>query len=166
MADLSFHPFHRGATRTGILAMPDGPFLFGRIRRRSFAERLEGHMLAGMCDEPVSPGFLRRRISILLLVVAVGGDGLRAGDGPAIFNAQCASCHGPDGRAQTPAGRRSGAHDLAESRIPDAEIARRIAEGVKNASGRLKMPAFKDQLSDDEIRDLVLAVKAFREVHP
>ena len=117
-----------------------------------------------MQNQQAGLAVVKRWLGALTLFLAATG--VRAGDGAAIFSAQCASCHGSDGRAQTPAGRRSGAHDLAESRIPDAEIARRIADGVKDAGGKTKMPGFREQLSDDEIRDLVLAVKAFREAHP
>jgi len=110
------------------------------------------------------PGRGRLVLAAALLAAAAGS--LRAGDGPAIYQAQCAACHGPDGRGLTREGKRLGAHDLAESRIPDAEIARRITEGTKDATGRVRMPAFRDQLDDAEIRDLVLAVKAFREARP
>jgi mono/diheme cytochrome c family protein len=89
---------------------------------------------------------------------------LPADDGAALFDQQCAACHGPDGKGRTPAGRKIGAKDLTQSRLPDEEIARQISEGSKDKAGRAKMPPFKEQLAPNEIQALVAFVKTFREV--
>lgn len=81
---------------------------------------------------------------------------------PTLFMKHCASCHGPDGRARTPAARLLGVKDLSESRIADLEIERQIREGRKDARGAQKMPPFKDRLNDAQVRELVAVVKGFR----
>jgi mono/diheme cytochrome c family protein len=85
-----------------------------------------------------------------------------ATDAAKVYAQHCASCHGPDGRARTPIGRKLGVKDLTQSRIPDAEIERQIREGRKGDDGKEKMPPFKARLSDDEVRSLVAVVKGLR----
>jgi mono/diheme cytochrome c family protein len=87
---------------------------------------------------------------------------VRAADGATLFVKNCASCHGADGKAQTPAGKQLGARDLALSRIPDATIERQITVGGKEAGGSGKMPAFKARLTSEEIKTLVAYVKSLR----
>ena len=86
----------------------------------------------------------------------------RAIDGTAVFENNCASCHGSDGRAQTPQGRKVKAHDLRESRLTDAEIERQIRAGSKIKKGTSVMPAFGRDLTDAEIQVVIMKVKAFR----
>lgn len=98
-----------------------------------------------------------------LLGTLLGIPFLAAAEPPAvIFEDKCASCHGIDGKARTPAGRKLGAHDLSESKLGDAEIERRIREGTKDGRGKAKMPAFAETLTPDEITSLVAFVKSFR----
>jgi len=82
--------------------------------------------------------------------------------GAALYEKNCLPCHGPDGRARTPAARKLRAKDLTESRLPDADIARQIASGKKDAAGKERMPAFRPDLADAEIAALVGFVKSLR----
>lgn len=88
---------------------------------------------------------------------------LHANDGAALFDQQCAACHGPDGKARTPAGRKIRAKDLTRSQLADVEIERQVSEGTKDKAGNVKMPPFKDQLSSSQIQALVSFVKSLRE---
>ena len=99
---------------------------------------------------------------IPLLVLAGCAVPARAGDGTAVFENNCASCHGSDGRAQTPQGRKMKAHDLRDCRLTDAEIERQIRAGSKTKKGPAVMPAFGHDLTDAEIQALILKVKSFR----
>ncbi|HEY6167136.1 MAG TPA: cytochrome c, partial [Verrucomicrobiae bacterium] len=92
--------------------------------------------------------------------VAPGAEqGDRAGE---LYNTHCAPCHGRDGKARTPIGRKIGVKDLTASRVPDAEIEKQIHEGRKDTRGNERMPAFHSKLTDDEIKSLVPIVKRFR----
>ena len=86
----------------------------------------------------------------------------RAAGEEALFAKHCASCHGPDGKARTPAGRKLGAKDLSLSKATDAEIEKQIIEGKKDQRGLQKMPPFKGKLSPEEIQSLLGWVKRFR----
>lgn len=82
--------------------------------------------------------------------------------GSEVFTANCIACHGTDGKAKTPAGKKLGAKDLTVSKISDAEIRKQVADGFKNSSGVQMMPAFKDVLSPDQIEAVIGVVKKLR----
>ncbi len=99
----------------------------------------------------------------LLITAIIATAPLQAGNsGADLFADNCASCHGPDGKARTPAGRKFGAKDLSLSKLSDAEIEKQIRDGAKNERGADKMPAFRDKLSSSDISTLVSFVKTFR----
>ncbi|MBI2497391.1 MAG: cytochrome c [Opitutae bacterium] len=84
----------------------------------------------------------------------------------AVFENHCAVCHGGDGRARTPQGRKLKAKDLRESRLSDAEIERQIREGSGRKTGASAMPAFGKDMTDAEIQAAVRVVKTFRAPPP
>ena len=85
-----------------------------------------------------------------------------AADGKELFAKQCASCHGPDGKAQTPIARKLGVKALTQSKLNEAEIEKQIVDGKRDDHGKEKMPSFKGKLSIDEIKSLIAAVKELR----
>jgi len=100
--------------------------------------------------------------SILLTTVLVSGPLRLVADGKELFGKQCASCHGPDGKAQTPIARKLGVKDLTQSKLTEAEIEKQIVEGKRDDHNKEKMPSFKGKLSTDEIKSLITAVKELR----
>lgn len=99
---------------------------------------------------------------LFLPVVLFAASRLIAGTGADLFGDNCASCHGADGRAQTPMGRKLGAKDLRSSKMTEAQVIERITQGFNDASGKAKMPPFKEQLSADEIRRIAEYVLGLR----
>jgi mono/diheme cytochrome c family protein len=79
-----------------------------------------------------------------------------------LFNTACAPCHGKDGKANTPAGKKSGAKDLSISKTTPAEVEKQITDGKADARGVLKMPAYAGKITPDEIKALTDYVLAFR----
>lgn len=77
-------------------------------------------------------------------------------DSSSDYAAQCARCHGGDGRGQTAKGRQTHAGDLTKSGVSDAKGIRMITNG----SG--EMPAFKNSLSAEQIKGVMNYVKGFR----
>ena len=76
--------------------------------------------------------------------------------GADIYQQNCASCHGADGRAKTPKGIRKGATDLTKSTIS-------IRNGIRViTNGREQMPDFKDNLSAAEINEVMNYISGFR----
>jgi len=97
-----------------------------------------------------------------ILFLLSGMTAWAAVDGREVFENNCAACHGLDGRAKTPQGKKLKAHDLRESKLTDAEIERQIRQGKQNAAGVLVMPAFGKELSDEAIAAVIVTVKGFR----
>jgi mono/diheme cytochrome c family protein len=104
---------------------------------------------------------LRWVIGATLACVA-GANVFAAEAGAVVFENHCIPCHGPDGRARTPAGRKLGAKDLSESKLGDSEIAKQIRDGVKDPRGADRMPSFREKITAAEVDTLVAYVKTFR----
>jgi len=96
------------------------------------------------------------------VLVASSGWIAYAGDAHELFLKNCAPCHGKDGKAETPAARKLGVKDLSLSKLTDVQIEQQIHEGRQQNQTTSKMPAFKEKLSDDEIKSLVPVTKEFR----
>ena len=77
----------------------------------------------------------------------------------------CASCHGSDGKAQTKTGKKLKLRDYTDAKVQaelkDEEMAKAITDGVK-IDGKEKMKAFKEEISADEIKDLVTHIRKFK----
>jgi cytochrome c553 len=94
----------------------------------------------------------------LLLVVGLSSSLSRADDAVNLFKSKCAMCHGADGKGETPAGKKMGAHDFNSAEVQamkDAALANAISDG-KN-----KMPGYKKSLSPEQIKDLAAYVRSF-----
>lgn len=105
----------------------------------------------------------RSKFSCALLgLLALATGGARAADGQELFVGNCAPCHGTDGKARTPAGKKLGAKDLSESKLADADIEKQILAGTKDPKGNDRMPSFKAKLAPDEVAAVVAFVKTFR----
>jgi len=106
-------------------------------------------------------GPIKLLLAVAVVAVAFGPPACLGGD-EELFARNCASCHGKDGRAQTPIARKLGVKDLTQSKLTEAEIEKQIVEGKRDDHGKEKMPSFKVKLSAEEIRSLVKVVKDFR----
>jgi mono/diheme cytochrome c family protein len=103
--------------------------------------------------------FVRTCLLAAFLNLAVGPRLLAVEE---VFIKNCAPCHGPDGRARTPAARKLGVKDLTESKTTDAEIEKSIKEGRPDKSGKLVMPAFGEKVTAAEVQTLIKTVKSLR----
>lgn len=87
-----------------------------------------------------------------------GQDAAKAPAGAAIFAKKCVLCHGADGTGNTPLGKQLQAanlHSKDVQKLPDAELHRIVHDGQAN------MPPFGDQLTDDEIDQVIQYVRTF-----
>jgi cytochrome c6 len=74
------------------------------------------------------------------------------GEGATLFKAKCAGCHSADGSGSGSAGKAMHIRDLASADVQkqtDAELTAIIADGKGS------MPAFKDQITGDQVKELV-----------
>lgn len=105
-----------------------------------------------------------------IVMLAVGlliasGMSLRAADAKALWDANCAQCHGKTGNADTKMGKMLGAKDLTSAQVQasftDAKATTSIKDGVKD-NGKTTMKAFGGKLSDDDIKALVAYVRTLK----
>ena len=77
----------------------------------------------------------------------------------------CASCHGADGKGQTKTGKKLKIRDYTDAKVQaelkDEGMCNAITQGVK-VDGKEKMKAFNEELSADEIKDLVAHIRKFK----
>jgi mono/diheme cytochrome c family protein len=100
------------------------------------------------------------RTSIVVLAVAFAcSTGAFAADAAADYKAKCASCHGADGKGDTPAGKGMKVKDLASDDVQkqsDADLGGVIEKGKK------PMPGYEGKLSKEQIDALVKYVRAMK----
>ena len=107
------------------------------------------------------------RLSALLIASTflLCSAGTRAGTAAENWENNCTKCHGADGKGQTKAGKKLQLKDYSDAavqeKMKDDEMAKTIAEGVFE-KGKEKMKAYKDELSADEIKDLVAYIRKLK----
>ena len=88
-----------------------------------------------------------------------------AADGKALFETNCAKCHGATGKGDTKMGQKAGCKDFTDAAyqatLTEAKMTAAIKDGVKEGD-KTKMKPFGDTLSADDIKALAAYVKAFK----
>ena len=96
------------------------------------------------------------RAIVVLLVAVTGSTLLAAQDGPTLYKTKCAMCHGPDGKGETPMGKKLNVRDLGSPEVQkqtDAELTTIISKG-KN-----KMPASEGKLTAEQIGQVLAHIR-------
>jgi mono/diheme cytochrome c family protein len=88
----------------------------------------------------------------------------RAATGAENWTHHCASCHGEDGVGKTKMGRKVNAKDLTSAEyqksFTDEQLLEHLKSGENGPDGKVKMKAYADTLSADEMKGLVSFVRA------
>lgn len=89
----------------------------------------------------------------------------RAADAKENWDANCAKCHGAEGKGDTKMGQKLGCKDLTDAKVQadlkDDAAFKSIKEGLKSPEDKTLMKPF-DTLSDDEIKALVAYVRTLK----
>ena len=96
---------------------------------------------------------------VVLSVVFALSSWTFAADAAADYKAKCASCHGAEGRGDTPMGQKLKVKDLASAETQkqsDADLTTIIEKGKK------PMPGYEGKLTKDQINDLVKYVRSLK----
>ena len=93
-------------------------------------------------------------------VLGFGKTNEAAADARTIYNRQCVSCHGRDGRGRTRKGRQTHARDMTDASWQEDVSDERIFNSISN--GRGKMPSFRKKISENDIEALVAHVRRMR----
>jgi mono/diheme cytochrome c family protein len=95
--------------------------------------------------------------AVAALGVAVAGSApLAAQDGPTLYKAKCAMCHGPDGKGETPMGKKLNIRDLGSPEVQkqtDAELTTIMSKG------KGKMPPFEAKLTAEQIGQVLAHIR-------
>jgi mono/diheme cytochrome c family protein len=98
----------------------------------------------------------------VFLLFPVGG---RASDVKEVYQQNCTKCHGADGKGQTTVGKKFKVPDFTDSawqaKTSVSKIKEVIENGVKDKAGKELMKPYKDNLSPEEVNDLVQYVQKF-----
>jgi cytochrome c553 len=104
------------------------------------------------------------KILLTILALAATTAALSAADASANWDKSCKACHGADGKGATPMGIKLALKDFTDAKyqatFTDAQATKAIKEGIKDGD-KTKMKA-AEGLTDDEIKDLVAKVRAFK----
>ena len=89
----------------------------------------------------------------------------RADDAKAVYDKDCAKCHGADGKGQTKMGQKLGVKDYTDAKvqagIKDEDAVKAIKEGVKDKDGKQVMKPLEGA-SDADAKALVAYIRAFK----
>jgi cytochrome c6 len=101
------------------------------------------------------------RASLVVLAIAfvMSGSAFAADATADVYKSKCASCHGADGKGDTPAGKNMKVKDLASDDVQkqaDADLAGVIEKGKK------PMPGYEGKLTKDQIDGLVKWIRTLK----
>jgi cytochrome c553 len=108
---------------------------------------------------------MRKTIAVSVAVLAMSALAALAADGKALYEKDCARCHGADGKGDTKMGKKYNAKDYTDAKVQaelkDAQAIKAIKEGLKDSAGKAVMKP-SEGLSDDDIKALVAYMRTFK----
>ncbi len=108
---------------------------------------------------------MKKLIPLIVAMAALPAVSLRAADAKALYEKDCAKCHGPDGKGDTRMGKKLGAKDYSDAKVQaaltDDAAFKAIKEGLKDKEGKTLMKPIEGA-SDDDIKALVGYMRTFK----
>src|SRR5215475_11423996 len=108
---------------------------------------------------------MKKLIALSIAILAVAAWSARAADAKALYEEQCAKCHGADGKGQTKMGQKLGCKDYTDAKVQaelkDDAATKALKEGLKDKDGKTLMKPVEG-LSDDDIKGLIACMRAFK----
>lgn len=108
---------------------------------------------------------MKKLIPIIVAILAVTALSVPAADAKALYEKDCAKCHGADGKGDTKMGKKSGAKDYSDAKVQEAmkddAAFKAIKEGLKDKEGKVVMKPI-EEASDEDIKGLVAYMRTFK----
>jgi mono/diheme cytochrome c family protein len=101
----------------------------------------------------------RASLVVLAIAFAMSVSAFAADATADVFKSKCASCHGADGKGDTPAGKKMNVKDLASDDVQkqsDADLAGVIEKGKK------PMPGYEGKVTKEQIDGLVKWIRTLK----
>jgi cytochrome c6 len=101
----------------------------------------------------------RASLVVLTIAFAVSVSAFAADATADVFKSKCASCHGADGKGDTPAGKKMNVKDLASDDVQKQSDADLIAVIEK---GKKPMPGYEGKVTKEQIDGLVKWIRTLK----
>jgi mono/diheme cytochrome c family protein len=102
---------------------------------------------------------------LVIAAIALAGVTAYAADGKALYEKDCAKCHGQDGKGQTKMGQKMGAKDYTDAKVQEAmkddAAIKAVKEGLKDKEGKTLMKP-TEGWSDEDIKAVVKYMRSFK----
>lgn len=106
-----------------------------------------------------------KKLIVLLAVLALPAVCANAADAKALYDKECAKCHGADGKGATKMGQKMGAKDYTDAKVQaavtDEVMFKAIKEGYKDKAGKVLMKPIEGW-SDEDIKAVVAYMRKFK----
>ena len=101
---------------------------------------------------------------ILMGIIGLAAAGLQAQDAKAIYEKECAKCHGADGKGETKIGKKLGIKDYTNAKVQaelkDEKGVAAILKGLKEGQKTLMKPA--EGITEAQAKALVAYMRTFK----
>jgi mono/diheme cytochrome c family protein len=108
---------------------------------------------------------MKRTITVTLTILAASALTSWASNAQALYDKECARCHGKDGKGNTTMGKKTGAKDYTDPKVQaemtDEQAFKSIKHGMKDKAGKTLMKAY-DNISDADIKALIAYMRTFK----
>ena len=108
---------------------------------------------------------MKKIVALSVAVIVMAALSVRAEDAKALYEKDCAKCHGSDGKGQTKMGQKLGAKDYTDPKVQEAlkddAAIKAIKEGLKDADGKTLMKPLEG-ISDGDAKALVAYMRTFK----
>lgn len=108
---------------------------------------------------------MKKMVTLIIAVAAMSAVSAMAADGKALYEQDCAKCHGSDGKGQTTMGKRLNCKDYSDAKVQDAlkddAIVKAIKEGVKDKDGKQVMKP-SEGVSDDDAKAITAYMRTLK----
>jgi mono/diheme cytochrome c family protein len=108
---------------------------------------------------------MKKIFALSIAVIILAALTARADDAKALYESNCAKCHGSDGKGDTKMGKKLNAKDYSDSKVQaaltDDNAAKAIKEGLKDSDGKTLMKP-TEGVSDSDVKGLVAYMRTFK----
>jgi mono/diheme cytochrome c family protein len=108
---------------------------------------------------------MKKLVTLVIAAIALAGVTAYAADGKALYEKDCAKCHGQDGKGQTKMGQKMGAKDYTDAKVQEAmkddAAVKAVKEGLKDKEGKTLMKP-TEGWSEEDIKAVVKYMRSFK----